>query len=173
MAIGPVQLLVLGFKEPNFQGEILAELDRLGKSDTVKVIDGLAVYKDKEGNVAAIKGSNLSADEAAEFGATVGALIGLGVGGEEGMLAGAELGAAGAADGVDFFSEEEAWDVIEDIPNDTAVALILVEHRWAIPFRNAVRRAGGFPISDGFIHAEDLVAIGLATSLADAEGIEA
>jgi len=173
VAIGPVQLLVLGFKEPNFQGEILAELDRLGKSDTVKVIDGLAVYKDKEGNVAAIKGSNLSADEATEFGATVGALIGLGVGGEEGMLAGAELGAAGAADGVDFFSEEEAWDVIEDIPNDTAVALILVEHRWAIPFRNAVRRAGGFPISDGFIHAEDLVAIGLATSLADAEGIEA
>ena len=173
MAIGPVQLLVLGFKEPNFQGEILAELDRLGKSDTVKVIDGLAVYKDKEGNVATIKGSNLSAGEAAEFGATVGALIGLGVGGEEGMLAGAELGAEGAAEGVDFFSEEEAWDVIEDIPNDTAVALILVEHRWAIPFRNAVRRAGGFPISDGFIHAEDLVAIGLATSLADAEGIEA
>ena len=27
MAIGPVQLLVLGFNEPNFQGEILAELD--------------------------------------------------------------------------------------------------------------------------------------------------
>jgi uncharacterized membrane protein len=173
VAIGPVQLLVLGFTEPNFQGEILAELDRLGKSDTVKVIDGLAVYKDKEGNVATIKGSNLSADEAAEFGATVGALIGLGVGGEEGLLVGAELGAEGAADGVDVFSAEEAWDVIEDIPNDTAVALILVEHRWAIPFRNAVRRAGGFPISDGFIHAEDLVAVGLATSLADAEGIEA
>jgi uncharacterized membrane protein len=173
VAIGPVQLLVLGFKEPNFRGEILAELDRLGKSDTVKVIDGLAVYKDRDGNVATIKGSNLSSDEAAEFGATVGALIGLGVGGEEGMLAGAELGAAGASEGVEFFSEEEAWDVIEDIPNDTAVALILVEHRWAIPFRNAVRRAGGFPISDGFIHAEDLVAVGIATSLADAEGIEA
>ena len=89
------------------------------------------------------------------------------------MLAGAEVGAEAAGNGVHVFSDDEAWDVIEDIPNDTAVALILVEHRWAIPFRNAVRRAGGFPISDGFIHAEDLVAIGLATSLADAEGIEA
>ena len=118
MAIGPVQLLVLGFQEPNFRGEILAELDRLGKSDTVKVIDGLAVYKDKEGNVAAIKGSNLSSDEAVEFGATVGALIGLGAAGEEGLLAGAEIGAAGASDGVDFFSEEAAWDVIQDIPNE-------------------------------------------------------
>ena len=29
------QLLVLGFQEPNFRGEILAELDRLGKSDSV------------------------------------------------------------------------------------------------------------------------------------------
>jgi hypothetical protein len=29
MTIGPVQLLVLGFDHPNFQGEILAELQRL------------------------------------------------------------------------------------------------------------------------------------------------
>ena len=29
MAIGPVQLLVLAFDQPNFQGEVLAELDRL------------------------------------------------------------------------------------------------------------------------------------------------
>jgi len=49
MAIGPVQLLVLGFSEPNFQGEIMAELDRLKESDTVRVIDGLAIHKDAEG----------------------------------------------------------------------------------------------------------------------------
>ena len=29
MAIGPVQLLVLGFTEPDFHGEILEELERL------------------------------------------------------------------------------------------------------------------------------------------------
>jgi hypothetical protein len=29
MAIGPVQLLVVGFSHPKFQGEIRAELDRL------------------------------------------------------------------------------------------------------------------------------------------------
>jgi hypothetical protein len=28
MAIGPVQLLVLGFKQPDFRGEIRDELDR-------------------------------------------------------------------------------------------------------------------------------------------------
>ena len=46
MAIGPVQLIVLGFSHPNFHGEVIAELERLRESDTVRVIDALAVYKD-------------------------------------------------------------------------------------------------------------------------------
>jgi hypothetical protein len=32
---------------------------------------------------------------------------------------------------------------------------------WAVPLRNAIMSAGGFPISDAFIHVEDLVGIGL------------
>jgi integrase len=31
MAIGPVQLIVLGFNHPNFHGEIIAELERLAR----------------------------------------------------------------------------------------------------------------------------------------------
>ena len=46
MAIGPVQLIVLGFQHPEFHGEIIAELERLRESDTVRVIDALAVHKD-------------------------------------------------------------------------------------------------------------------------------
>jgi uncharacterized membrane protein len=161
MAIGPVQLLVLGFSEPEFKGEILAELDRLKESETVRLIDGLAIYKDKEGEVTILKRSDLSDEEAAEFGAVVGALIGLGAGGEEGMEAGAAAGAEAMAEGAEIFSEEEAWDAVEDIPNDSAAALLLLEHRWAIPLRDAILRAGGFPISNGFVHPLDLVAVGL------------
>lgn len=161
MAIGPVQLLVLGFNEPNFQGEVLAELDRLKESDTVRVIDGIAIYKDAEGEVTVLKRTDLTDDEAAEFGAVVGALIGLGAGGLEGAEAGAEAGAAATAEGVDVFSEEDAWDVVEDIPNDSAAAVILLEHRWAIPLRDSIARAGGFRVADGFIHPLDLVAVGL------------
>ena len=91
--IGPVQLLVLGFSQPDFRGEILAEFSRLREDDTVRLIDALAVYKDAQGDVAALQVSNLSADEAAEFGAVVGALVGLGAEGEEGMEAGAIAGA--------------------------------------------------------------------------------
>ena len=88
MAIGPVQLLVLGFVHPDFHGEVIAELERLKESDTVRVIDSLAVYKDAAGEIEVMHLSNLSKDEAIELGSKVGALIGLGIEGEEG----AEIG---------------------------------------------------------------------------------
>ena len=51
MAIGPVQMLVLGFAEPNFTGKIAAELDRLRQHEFIKIVDALVVNKDDEGNV--------------------------------------------------------------------------------------------------------------------------
>ena len=164
MAIGPVQLIVLGFSHPEFHGEIIAELERLRESDTVRVIDALAVHKDPEGEIDVQHLSNLSKDEAIELGSKVGALIGLGIEGEEGMEAGAAAGAEAGADGIQAFSDEEAWDVLEEIPNDSAAALILLEHHWAVPLRDSIARAGGFRISDGFISPIDLVEIGLLTS---------
>jgi uncharacterized membrane protein len=84
MAIGPVQLIVLGFDHPEFHGEIVAELERLKASDTVRVIDALAVYKDADGEIEVGHLSNLTKDEAIELGRKVGALVGLGIEGEEG-----------------------------------------------------------------------------------------
>ncbi len=161
MSIGPVQLIVLGFENPEFHGEIIAELERLRESDTVRVIDALAVHKDAEGEIEVAHLSNLTQDEAIELGTKIGALIGLGIEGEDGMVAGAVAGAEAASDGVEAFSDEEAWDVLGEIPNDSAAALILLEHHWAVPLRDAVMRAGGFRIGDGFISPLDLVAIGL------------
>src|SRR3954469_25183506 len=164
MAIGPVQLLVLGFEHPEFHGEIIAELERLKETDTVRVIDALAVHKDAEGEIEVVHLSNLSKEEAVELGSTVGALIGLGIEGEAGLPAGSLAGAEAAEDGVTVFSDEDAWDVIEEIPNDSGAALILLEHHWAVPLRDAIARGGGSRISDGFVSPLDLVEIGLLSS---------
>ena len=163
MAIGPVQLIVLGFSHPDFHGEIIAELERLRESDMVRVIDSLAVYKDADGELEVEHLSNLTRDEAIELGSKIAALIGLDI---EDQVRAAEAGTIAipeqSAEGVVFTEEEgEGWDVLEDIPNDSAAALILLEHHWAVPLRDAIMRAGGFRISDGFISPLDLVAIGL------------
>ena len=169
MAIGPVQLVVLGFEHPDFHGEIIEELEKLRESDTVRVIDSLAVYKDAEGEMEVMHLSNLTHDEAVELGSKVAALIGLGIEGEEGMEAGAQIGAEMAdQEGIHIFEGEE-WDVLEDIPNDSAVALLLIEHHWAVPLRDAIARAGGFRLADGFISPLDLVAIGLVSAEEAAE----
>lgn len=165
MAIGPVQLIVLGFAHPDFHGEVIAELEKLRESDTVRVIDALAVYKDSEGEIEIEHLSNLTEDEAIELGTKIGALLGLGIDGEEGMEVWAIAGAhQAAAEGIHIFSDEKAWDVLEEIPNDSAAALLLIEHHWAVPLRDAIARAGGFRISDGFISPFDLVAIGLLSA---------
>ena len=169
MAIGPVQLIVLGFQHPEFHGEIIAELERLRESDTVRVIDALAVHKDADGEIEVQHLSNLTKDEAIELGSKVGALIGLGIEGEEGMEAGALAGAEAGADGVQVFDDEDAWDVLEEIPNDSAAALLLIEHHWAVPLRDAIVRAGGFRISDGFISPLDLIELGLVSAEEAAE----
>jgi uncharacterized membrane protein len=165
MAIGPVQLIVLGFKHPNFHGEIIDELEKLRRSGTVRVIDALAVYKNAGGEMDVEHLSNLSTEEAIELGSKVGALVGLGIEGETGAEAGAALGAEAAAEGgLHVFGDADAWDVLAEIPNDTAAALLLIEHYWAVPLRDAVARAGGYRVADGFISPFDLVEIGLANA---------
>ena len=169
MAVGPVQLITLGFPNPDFHGEIIAELERLRESDTVRVIDALAVYKDDAGDVEVVHLSNLSREEAVELGTVIGTLIGLGEDGEEGAEAGAVAGAEAAADGFTPLGGIDDWDILEDIPNGSAAALILLEHQWAVPLRDAVARAGGYRIGDGFISPLDLMEAGFYTAEEAAE----
>ena len=162
MTIGPVQLLIVGFVGGEFKGEIATVLADLRERDVIRLIDMGVVRKDEDGVITMIEHSDLSQDETIEFGATVGALIGLGVAGEEGAEAGAIAGAEAALDG--GMIEDQVWYIADEIPEGTAAAVALIEHRWAIPLRSAIQDAGGFLISDSWIHPTDLVAIGLAAS---------
>jgi len=163
MPIGPVQILVVGFDEPNFKGDVLAELKRLKENDIIRLIDLLVVRKDDDGNVERFKRTDMTSDELDEFGATVGALIGLGFGGdEETMTAAAVLGAEAAEDMVE--NDGTSWYVDDAIPNGTAAAIALIEHRWAIGLRDAIADAGGFHLADAWVHPSDLIAIGMVAA---------
>ena len=169
MAMGPVQLLVFGFEKPEFTGEIAAELVRLRDNGTLRLIDGVVVNKDANGDVEILQASDLSLEEAEEFGATVGALIGLGAGGEEGFVEGAEAGAEAMADRDGHALGDPAeWYVVDEIPPETAAVVLMIEHVWAIPLRNLILDKGGIPLGDAWIRPLDLVALGVMSG-AEAE----
>jgi hypothetical protein len=141
MALGPVQLLLVGFDRPDFDGEILAELATLRENDLVRVIDVLVVRKGTDGVV-----ERLPHPGAADGGGDlVAALIG--------------LDSSGA--GGDDAPGEDLWSLDDAIPDDSAAAIALVEHRWAIRTRDAIRAAGGVPLADAWVHPDDLAAAGV------------
>jgi hypothetical protein len=159
VALGPVQLLVVGFDRHDFDGEVLAEFERLRESSVVRVIDLLIVHKDADGVVQRVQHPDLAPDEAEGAGVVVETLIGLSPAGEEGS-------AGGAADGGPLAANEDFWSLDGAIPSDSTAVIALVEHRWASATRDAIRAAGGVAVADAWIHPSDLVAAGLADSSA-------
>jgi uncharacterized membrane protein len=159
--MGPVQLLVIGFDDPVFDGSIMAEVERLRENDVVRLIDVILVRKTVDGDLETIESRDPEAAE--EFGAMVGALIGVGAAGEEGATIGAVRGAEAAASG-QLLSDDEVWYLADAIPEGAAAAVALLEHRWAIPLRDTIGRAGGFHLADAWVHPADLVAIGVAVA---------
>ena len=75
------------------------------------------------------------------------------------MTAAAATGALAMEDG-HVFDDADVWYLADVIPNDTAAAVALIEHRWAIPLRDKILDKGGFVLADEWIHPKDLLAVG-------------
>jgi uncharacterized membrane protein len=168
LTLGPVQMLVVGFDGDKFSGEIRRELARLKENDVIRLID-LLLVKNDDGELEVLQQSDLDQEEAEEFGALVGALVGFGMGGEEEAERAAIAGAAELEDG-HVFDDEAVWYLGDAIPEGTAAAVALIEHRWAIPLRDMIAKAGGVTLADEWIHVKDLVAVGLLAGAKETAG---
>ena len=164
---GPVQILVVGFEHGKFEGKILEELRRLREADIVRLVDLVFVHHDEEGNLAKVEHSDLSQEEMQQMGALAGGLIGFGAEGDEGIEAGAAASVAGTEDGSLLDEGDRFWYIADEIPPGSSAAVALLEHRWAIPLRDAIEEAGGHTLADAWVHPEDLVAIGAVAGAAD------
>lgn len=159
---GPMQLLVIGFENPDFHGQIRQAFGSAMEAGVVRLIDLRFVYKDADGNVNAMEATQLDEEERERFGAAVGALIGLGASGREGAREGVEAGAMAAARRTFGMTEENVRRITETIQNDSAAAIFLVEHLWAKDLKQALRDANGFLIAEGMVTPEALVMAGAA-----------
>ena len=167
--LGSVQFVSFRFDTlDRFHGEILDQLEALMDVPVVRVLDVLFVAKEDNGDLVALELANLGTDDGDEaLGTIIGALMGFSFEGEADAPPG-EITEASAI-GV---TPDDIRRVGRDLAPGTAAALFLLEHRWAMGLREAIRDAGGTPSVQGFLTLEGLVMVG-AELAATAEAIAA
>jgi hypothetical protein len=119
MALGPVEVLVFSFPGNQFNGKIIPELERLTASGTITVIDGVFVSRDEAGDVAFVEFEQLDENH----------------------------DAARLADVLDqiesLISDEDVLELAEGLAPGDSQAILVFEHTWAKPFRDAIVASGG------------------------------
>jgi hypothetical protein len=131
--LGPVELIALAFRQPNFDGSVLRELVDLVERGVIRVLDLMVVHKADDGSVAMAEFSDLG-DEAEVF-------IGL------------------APAGVDLIGEDDVSLAGELLEPGDAAALLVWEDLWAAPFVAAVKKAGGMLLAHDRIPVDVLEAV--------------
>jgi hypothetical protein len=136
---GPVQVLVVGFDQPKFTGEVLAEFVRLREAGIVRLVDLLLISRTKDGTI-----ETLEAPEAlaADLGGLAAELLSQPEGAED-EAAVAELDPAAT------------WSLADAIPVGGTAAVALIEHLWAAPLSEAIQRAGGTLLEETWLARED------------------
>jgi uncharacterized membrane protein len=174
--IGPVQLLALDFETDQLSGRISQELRKLTDHhgllhdrSMLRLLDLLVLAKDAMGNFTRLRVSDLTDEQAARYGALAGGLLGLGV--AAGYGAGSDTAAAvteaaadaGALTFANFdygLTDDQLEKVADAVPANTTVAIAIIEHRWAIDLKEAIRDAGGIVLASGLVSAEALLTRG-------------
>lgn len=146
--LGPVQVLLIGLDEPGSERMLAAELQDLHSQGAVRALDVLRVRREPQGGL-----RRLDPPDPDEFpGTLVEALL---VSDPEGADEGGRGGQAEAGEGA---VGEGTWMLAERLPRGAAAAILLLEHRWAIPLREAAAAARAEVFGDAWVHPRDLAA---------------
>jgi uncharacterized membrane protein len=162
--IGPVQLVAIGFPpEAEFEGRIMAELERLESHETIRILDLLFVTKDAE------TGDLITLDyQGEDLGAIVGALLGFEFQDDDGQP---NRSTEGTGDHAFGLSQSEIHDMAASLDPGSSAGFVLIEHVWARDLKDAIRDAGGFPLGEGFLTPEALAEVAIEL-VAMSEAIE-
>jgi len=120
MTLGPLEILEIGFAENQFNGRIVPEIQKLIDREIINVVDGVLVIKDIDGDVTIVEFEQTDIEPAlAEFGALLGEAF------------------------YDLVTTEDAEEFAKALDPGSSAAILVVEHAWAKPFRDAVLESGG------------------------------
>lgn len=126
---GPIDYIVVGFVGNKFDGSILKELSAAVEAGTIGVLDLAVIVKDDAGEVAKVEVSALG-DE------VVNALAGLNI--EDGGIIG----------------DDDVAEIADVLDPNTSAGLLIIEHLWAKPLKQAIINTNGVLLAEGRIHPE-------------------
>ena len=116
MAVGPVDVITIGFPGNRFSGRIAPALMKLVDSGTIRILDLLFVQKDENGAVTALEVEDLDADTGAAFMSVT-------------------------SSQPDALNHEDAQEMSEDLPLGSSAVLVAFENTWADEFVAACQDA--------------------------------
>lgn len=161
LKVGPVQVMVFGFdRTDQFRGEVLEQLSTLRGRGLIRLVDLFVAVKDKSGDVLAVELNDLTKKETVQFGKVVGKLLGkskVTAGEAAAEVVERTLAAASHSVGLDY---KGIGQLVKDMKPGKAFGVLMIEHVWAIPLRDAIRRAGGIPLAQGFLTPEAVLMVG-------------
>ena len=137
---GPVQVLVVGFDQPNFSGEVVAEFARLRDAGIVRLVDMLVVSRTAEDTFEAL---DLAEGLEADLGEVAASILGQ-----------PKNSAATDRQRADI-DTASTWSLADAIPVGGTAAVALIEHTWAGPLSAAIQRAGGTLLEETWLARED------------------
>ena len=135
---GPVQILVIGLDEPTFSGEVMAEFARLREAGTVRLLDVVLIRRADDGTLETLP---LPASAPAGMGQLAARLLG----DPDFDEVSAQQALTGAT-----------WSLADAIPVGAGAAVVIIEHLWAAPLREALHRAGGATLEETWLAPEDV-----------------
>lgn len=118
MSYGPVELVVLRFEGTDFRGEVLREIQKVVDAGTIVVIDILLAVRLGDDPVRVIEVQEL----------------------EDPIL---QRWEPIITDAGNLLTADDAERLSADLEPDSAVALLMFEHRWVAPLADAIENAGG------------------------------
>ena len=120
MAVGPVDVYIIGFPGNKFTGRIAPAIMELVDNGTIRVLDLLFVSKDADGVVTSLKAADIDEEGAAFL-----------------SISTTQPGALGP---------EDAEEVSDDLPANSSALLVAFENAWAGRLVDALQEADAFVI---------------------------
>ena len=130
--LGPIEVLVIAFPGNQFNGTIVPALSDLVDADTISIIDALLVSKDETGEVSFVEFDEVGVNEDAAALATL----------------------FERSDGL--LSDDDVDELSADLANNSSAAILVFEHTWFKPLRDAIVGSGGILLED--VHMPGAVA---------------